>query len=126
MKIVDRETFLKLPEGTVYSEFNPCVFGELCIKGESIGSEENGFGSWCYQPIADAVETNGPGDIGGQLFDLTEDSLANGTSMKMDFDCSQRDGFYDEDQLFAVWERQDVEALIARLQETLEPREERT
>jgi hypothetical protein len=38
----------------------------------------------------------------------------------MDFACEGRDGcFESDDQMFAVWERADVEALIARLSATL-------
>ena len=39
--------------------------------------------------------------------------------MVIEYDVSSRDGLCDRDQLFAVWERGDVEALIARLIETL-------
>lgn len=35
MRIVDRKTFLAMPIGTVFSKYEPCVFGNLCIKGET-------------------------------------------------------------------------------------------
>lgn len=114
MKIVDRKAFLALPENTLFSKYEPCSFEELTIKGES----------WLHcddfltQGVVDAIECSGPHEWADKLFDSQE----NGTSMKMDFDCQGRDGCFDADQLFAVWELQDVEALIARLQLCLIPK----
>jgi len=36
------------------------------------------------------------------------------------FECEGRDGLFDECQLFAVWEPQDVAALITKLQQSKE------
>lgn len=35
MRIVRAKEFLKLPENTLYSTYEPCVFGELKIKGHT-------------------------------------------------------------------------------------------
>lgn len=106
MKIVDRKTFLALPAETLFSKYEPCVFGDLCIKGDSIGSND-----FAYQQIADAVAAHDSGEFANKLFD----AQASGESVAMDFDCQGRDGLFDDDQLFAVWEPADVAALIARL-----------
>ena len=43
-----------------------------------------------------------------------------GDDVKMDFEYEGRDGMFDgDDQLFAVWSENDVQALINRLEETL-------
>ena len=55
------------------------------------------------------------------FFDKLHDALENGTSLDMDFRCSGRDGCFEKDQLFAVWEKKDVEMLISRLQECIHP-----
>ncbi len=109
MKIVDLATFRALPAGTLFSKYEPFFFGPLCIKGET----------WEYdflvQDIADAIECTGSNDFGNKL----DEAQITGASLTMDFDCQGRDGCFDKGQLFAVWERVDVESLIARLQETL-------
>ena len=108
MKIVDRKTFLAMPAGVLYSKYRPCIFGELSIKGKTVADID-----FYVQQIADSVKCHDSGEFADVLFDAT----ANGTSFALDFACEGRDGMFDEHQLFAVWEPQDVAALIARLQQ---------
>lgn len=112
MKIINRTAFLAMPDGTVFSKYEPCVFGELLIKGKSL---DGGSGDFCYQSIVDAIASTGSGDFGDKLFDAEE----NGTSLPMDFDCQGRDGTFEMDQLFAVFEPRDVRQLIERLEQAL-------
>lgn len=111
MRIVKRPEFLKLPPGTLYSKYKPCIFEELNIKGDTLPNGND----WFYQQIADATE-----HYGQDCIDALTAAEELGKSIAMDFDCEGRDGcFEDDSQLFAVWERADVEKLIARLQQTL-------
>lgn len=109
MKIVDLSTFRAMPAGTLFSKYEPCYFEDLSIKGETMAFD------FLVQPIADAIECNGSDKFVAKL----DGAHITGASLAMDFDCQGRDGCFDDGQLFAVWERADVEALIARLQETL-------
>lgn len=110
MLIVDRAKFLALPAGTLFSKYEPCVFGGLMIKGDSIFFD-GGNDFWCQQ-IADAIDANDSGEFADKLIDAQE----NGASVGLDLDCQMRDGLFDHDQLFAVWEPHDVAQLIERLQ----------
>jgi len=110
MKIINRKQFLKMKPGTVYSLYEPCIFGALEIKEKSYEND------WQYQDIVDAIECDDSGDLADRLFDAQE----NGSSLDIDFDCLSRDGLFDDDQLFAVWERKDVVALIERLRQTID------
>ena len=115
MRIVNRKTFLALPANTLFSKYEPCYFGELQIKGETTE-----FNDFLTQDIADAIE-GCPSRHG----DILEDSADKGTSFSMDFECCGRDGcYYDDDQLFAVWEQADVEGLIIRLIQCLDDESE--
>lgn len=105
MKIVDRKTFLAMPAGTVFAKYQPCYFEGLEIKGDSLSND------YCFQQIVDALEVHDSGEFGDKLFESQE----KGTSVPMDFYCQGRDGGFDDMQLFAVFEKQDVEALIERL-----------
>jgi len=113
MRIVNRSKFLELSAGTLYSKYEPCNFDDIEIKGESL------INDFYSQQIADTVECDGS----GEFVDIVDDAVVNGTSFKMDFHCEGRDGGFQEDQLFAVWERGDVEQLISRLQECLSTQE---
>lgn len=108
MRIVDRATFLAMPAGTVFTKYEPCCFGELTIKGETTISGHD----FLTQEIADAIDCTGSDDFAEKLFSSQE----TGVSLAFDFDCEGRDGCFDADQLFAVWEDADVCALIARLE----------
>lgn len=103
MKIVRRKEFLALPVGTVFSRYEPCAFTDFLIKGESITND------WFEVSIERSGAHGAEEDFGreGQ----------SGASFPVDLDCEGRDGLYAEDDaLYAVWEKTDVEALIARLQ----------
>jgi len=114
MRIVKRAEFLQMPAGTVYTTYEPCNFGDLMIKGETLHTDNNG--DFCEQSIVGAIDSTGSDDWTNKLFRSQE----TGESLAMDFDCQGRDGLFDSmDSLYAVWERADVEALIARLQATL-------
>jgi hypothetical protein len=109
MRIVDRQAFLLMSEGTVFSKYAPCYFRELMVKGETRSSD------FMYQPITDAIDANSSADYADKL----DQAYSHGISIAMDLDCQSRDGLFEEDQMFAVWERSDVEQLIARLHRAL-------
>ena len=106
MKIVDRKTFLQLDKETLYSKYEPCYFSDLTIKCISNMSDD-----FVTQGITNAIEC----DNGQEHIEILSNSEKNGTSFTMDFDCPGRDGCFDEDQLFAIWEKEDIEKLIERL-----------
>lgn len=110
MKIVNRETFLAMPPGTVFAKYEPCCFEALEIKAQTLASND-----YCYQDIVSALDAGDSGEWG----DLLEDSRETGSSIVMDFDCLSRDGCFDDNQLFAVFEPADVAQLIDRLQQAL-------
>jgi hypothetical protein len=109
MKIVNLQTFRSLPANTLFSKYAPCNFGDLCIKGETI---EHDF---YVQQIADAIECSGSDEFVDKLYHAAE----TGESVAFDFECEGRDGLYENEQLFAVWELDDVRALIERLGQCL-------
>lgn len=116
MKIISRATFLAMPAGTLFSKYEPCVFGELMIKADTIvmaGSASGG--DFRYTSVADAINSYSSSDFSDMLFDAE----GNGNSVAMDFEIQSRDAEFEPDQLFAVWERADVAGLIVRLQQAL-------
>jgi len=108
VKIVNRKTFLQMPEGTLYSKYAPCYFENFEIKGETLLTDD-----FCSQGLIDCIRC----EDSGEFVTILHDSEVNGASFSLDFDCYGRDGSFDDDQLFAVWERADVDALIERLKQ---------
>lgn len=108
MKIINRQQFLQLPAGVLFTKFEPSCFDELRIKGDTIGADFHAV------TIADAIDADGTSDLLDKIH-----RAEGGESLHMDFETVQRDGLFDEDQLFAVWEREDVEKLVGRLLDSL-------
>lgn len=105
MRIINRTEFLALPPNTLFSKYEPSVFGDLCIKMESTD-----YNDFYEQRLKDAIDT---GD--SYFHEVLDSAQQSQTSIPMDLDCMGRDGLFEDDQLFAVWEPEDVRALIARL-----------
>jgi hypothetical protein len=110
MRIVDRETFLAMPGGVIYSKYEPCNFREFAIKYDTCG------GDFVCQSIMDPW-FDGSRDSSSHFDTLERLQETGESSPPLDFDFAGRDGMFDREQLFAVWERHDVEALIKLLQE---------
>ena len=107
MKIVNLETFLKLPSGTLFIKRDYCA--GLCIKEESIHESNDFF----YMDTTDAIECEG--DIERErIFHTSE---LTGKSFNMDFETGMRDGAFDDDQMFMIFENKDVIELINKLKE---------
>ena len=108
MKIFKRKDFINLPAETLFSFYCPASFDGLMIKTTSGGDDFN------CDDIVGAIENISTSDF----FDKCE-VMESGVSVPMDFDNTGRDGFFDEDQLYAVYEKEDVKKLIDRLQRCL-------
>jgi hypothetical protein len=105
MKLVNRGTFLRLPIGTIYSKFEPCIAGAPQLKDETIlNSEETRGIDWFYQ---DLVEPN--------LMENMIDLISSTGRADLD-DAGQRDGCFDEDEFYLIWQPKDLQQLIANLQ----------
>jgi hypothetical protein len=116
VKIVDRAAFLAMPKGTVYAKYTPSYFNDLAIKDDTL----TGGTDWFYQDIIGSIYCNDTGDFCDQL----DASQVDGLSVRMDFEALGRDGLFEKDQLFAVWEPEDVRGLIGRLERALADAEE--
>lgn len=112
MKIVTLQEFLNMKNGVVFAKYEPTVFDNMRVKTESI-HKTNDF---CYEPIdASAIENDSSEDFLDKLIDAEKNKI----SLKMDFSYSGRDGCFEPEQLFAVLERQDVLALVEKLNDCL-------
>ena len=118
MKIVNREEFMKMPKGTVYSYYEPCIFEGLYVKASK---EDNLFHDAKKRTLNDFVLI--------PLIDgFVKGSYDNNVNHKdldhfeFDLTCSVRDGLYDDKQLFAVYDKNDILKLVARI--TISPIEE--
>ncbi len=106
MKIVDRKTFLAMPPGTLFAKYEPCNFDVLQIKGESIANID-----FWSQRIAGSIDC----EDSGEFIDILLHAQQTGASVPVDVECQDRDGLFEDEQMFAVWESKDVERLLDRI-----------
>jgi len=111
MRIVTRKQFMKLPIGTVFSYYEPCVFRDLLIK---VSDDKQWPTDFLYDDLIGAVKNKGSDDFSEKCR-----RMELGESLPVDFEYTGREGLFEDEQLFAVYEKDDVEQLIKRLQNTL-------
>lgn len=108
MRVVDRKTFLSLPAGTIYCKGVQWAFEGICIKDDSLQND------WIYlNPAWPAAHDS------GAAMDYLETSLADGASFACE-DAFGRDGCFDEDAVFLVFEMDDLFALKNRIETAID------
>lgn len=105
MKILNLEEFRKCPSGTLFSKYSPYVFDGLMVKGETLEYD------FIYQNLIGNIECHDSGEFGDKL----EYAKETGESISLDFDCMGRDGLFEKNQLFAIYEEEDVKQFIKRI-----------
>ncbi len=107
MIIVNREKFLLLPPGTLYSRYEPCIVSGLEIKGKSFFFE-GGSGDWFFQNIL--------GEI-GDCWDCAgnEEEMMAGIDVELNLKIQERDGGFEADELFLIYTPKDIRTLITKI-----------
>lgn len=112
MKIVDRNTLLALPAGTVFMHYSPGMFRGLYVKGQSILDADGEALDWWERRL------DRPGFPAGDCNDDYFEALAmleSGAELPASFDTWARDGLFDAEQRYAVFDRADAQALTGAL-----------
>jgi hypothetical protein len=122
MKLYKREDFIKLPPMTIFSllsvEFgNTELHCELYSKTSAFGDYKNDF------VVQDLISECGfPDEItdGFSALEYQTDLRDNFKDYKTDLECAGRDGMYEDDDVFVVWDKEDVTKLRDYLNKSLE------
>lgn len=109
MYIVNLEKFRALPEGTIFCKYRPCVFGDLCVKGDTWEYD------FIYTPLVASLECKGT----DEMFDILDRAEKTGSNFSLDVDSYQRDGYFEENQLYAIYEKDDISQLIDKLKKSI-------
>ena len=109
MKILNKKEFLALPAGIIYSKYAPVgMFDGLYLKGESLEND------WKYKSLISTVENpTADNDVNIYLLNIQE----LGATFRMDLECGERDGLYNTNEYFAVYDTTDVRELLMELVE---------
>lgn len=99
---------MQMPAGTVWSYYEPCVYRGLHIKDDDPSDSPD----FLYSDLIGAVENTSSGD-----FYEKSTRMEKGESLPVDFEATGREGWFDDNQLYAVYEKDDVKKLIERLKD---------
>lgn len=109
MRIINLSEFKNLPQGTIYSGYEPQAFKGLFVKG-AVGD---------YDYFEESLIGNIDCCSSTEFFELLDLAEITGASLKLDFDCFGRNGLFNNDQLYAVYEIADLKGLIKILMEAI-------
>lgn len=113
MRIVKRDEFLKLPAGTIFAKGQPMYFESLSVKGDSLPND------FIYRQLVwfeSHGDTKDEYDQGRRYDAMVE----NGASFPIN-DAYGRDGCFDDDDLFLVYEEADLAVLRDLIDAALKP-----
>lgn len=106
MRIYNRTDFMELPAGTIYAKGKQWHFDELNVKGDTIRLDDGTGCDWaCRDLIFNIEHTNG-----GDCFLAAAEMLETGRGFPLD-DAYGRDGCYDDEDVFLVYDPPDLLAL---------------
>jgi hypothetical protein len=109
MKIVNRKEFLKMPIGTVFSEFDGYNFNDMLVKHETIDNGIEDIDYWEMSMIANLKNKEGD-DYCDTLERIMKEPVETEISLG-------RNGLFDQDQLYAIYETEDIDLLIQILRD---------
>lgn len=106
MKIVNRETFLSLPGGTLYAEYRPCYTEGPYIKGRTVNGNDYEYADLISPEVEDGCE----------YLDVFAEMQDNGTNVPIEI-TTVRDAMFNKRAMFAIYDTHDIGLLIEALSE---------
>lgn len=106
MKILNLTEFRALPEGIVFMKYKPSFFESLQVKGETWEAD------FISAELTDNIECDSSEEEDLILAMAEKDSSY---SIPLTVECGGRDGLFNDEQLFAVYEQKDIDQLIEKL-----------
>lgn len=103
MKIINRKAFLAMPEGTVYAKIpKRWIVDDLCVKYDSLAND------WFYMSF-DWVDAENSVEASQRM-----NQMEQGSSYPIQKSIT-RDGLFDETDQFLIYEKNDIDFIIAEL-----------
>jgi len=112
MKIITQKQLLEMPSNTLFQKYAPCYTENLGIFIERCGERD-----FFYEDIDGLHPSESTGS--SDMSNILDRCQASGESYDVDLECSSRDGCFEDDQLYIVWEKKDLLKLIERLNKCL-------
>jgi hypothetical protein len=116
MKLYKRQDFMKLPAMTIYSRINE---SELCV-GLFCKTDESTIDFVKQDLISECGYPDDNIDCGTESWLIQMNLRDTFQEFRTDLECAGRDGCFDNEDKFVVWDKQDITKLRDYLSEVLE------
>ena len=113
MRVHNRQDFMKLPAGAAFAKGKPWFFDGLQFKGDTIQNDRGENIDWY---VLDLTWVDGQNS--GECFTRLDEMLDEGKSYPVQNSIC-RDGCFDDEDLFLVFERDDLELLKTQVDAAL-------
>jgi hypothetical protein len=114
MKLLNRDDFMKLPKGVVFCKGKPCFFEAMQIKGNTLYRDDGSAFDFMALELC-MFETNSSDDFADTYFRAIESGLLERSINKTE--C--RDGFFDSEDNFLVYDLADLCELRSLINEAI-------
>jgi hypothetical protein len=114
MKLLNRDDFMKLPKGVVFCKGKPCFFEGMQIKGNTSFKDDGTPFDFFARDLC-MFETNSSDDFTNTYFKAIESGVFGRSLNKSE--C--RDGIFDNDDKFLVYDLDDLCELRSLINEAI-------
>lgn len=112
MRLYNRTDFMALPAGVIFAKGEPCSFGDIAVKGDTIVIDGRAIDFGVLHLVG--IEAHDTGEMVERFTAMEE----FGASFPME-DAYGRDGCFNDKDQFLVWEGADLEKLQAIVSQAL-------
>lgn len=108
MKIVNKSEFLELPNGILYSKYESLgIITGLFVKTDSLHND------WVYIDLISNVDCQDTGEF-FDIMSAVESKVLD--KFRFDLECGERDGVFDSEGMFVVYDKEDAIQLLDTIQ----------
>jgi len=111
MKAISRQELIKLPTSTLFSRIDGGVINSLSIKKSNFREWINDF---TEQDLLSEINVSKKENNYNDFYDMLENVPCD-NKFTLDYDMITRDGMYDENQIYVIWDNDDIGRLIEQL-----------
>lgn len=117
MRLYTREDFMKLPDGTIYSNVNIDV---VSVMEGLFCKTENVYDDFYYQDLLDKfIDDSNTVDC-QEAYDIIKDKRDSFKNFETDYNSDMREGLFDSGMVYVVWDTNDKFKLIDYLLSTID------
>lgn len=118
MKLLDRKEFLQIENPVVFMEYTHLGnFGNLKIRNDVIINSTGKAIDFYYEDLCSSLIILNNKEIicSEDFLDIWDNIIKNRLNFRLDFNCEERDGLFEENAQYIVFDNIDIKQIIDKL-----------